>query len=340
MSLYKNSNFFGSWNLGEIALAGIGLASVFNAVSETLNKSDSCSQQVHYDDNQPVNVFKDSQANIGELIANEPAPTMEQLTELFHQFYANETVNFVKSVPGARKIFNMDTCVREEMLDFAQKRIDSVSKIRNQAAANMMFQYFKCEAVFLWLCANNRPFYSWKRTDITGITSPMELWADLMWEMFKIFHTPYSPLFKYDEQLTQEDRALLQSRTSEMEGFWEALMIDILDPCSCAVIEFLRNGFFDMICFKDMKISNVINKGLINFQDTAPDDLLASAAIRTMANERLAEIKQRFFVNSPATWQKYLSRFLRTVSSFKDFKVSDLDSAINQVFGGIKITFA
>ena len=85
-------------------------------------------------------------------------------------------------------------------------------------------------------------------------------------------------------------------------------------------------------------MSKIPTTGLI-MQCEMPEDLLLNATIRILTNDKLQEIKARFFSKSPQTWDKYLSRFVRKLSGLKQLDDVTIQNAIEAVYGGLKVVF-
>lgn len=265
--------------------------------------------------------------------------TIEELTELFNKFYQNEIKKFIDSIQVIKRTFTQAQLVREEVTAYADNRTQRLNRIRNCAAKSMMHSYFILEGVMLWMCGKQLPLRSWKAADTLGVTSPIELWADLNWECFKIFHLENSPFFATEETLSNQDRALLLSREREFRDFGINLISDCVNYESNAVANWLKQSIYlETPVFQDMKMSTVATTGLI-VQDKVPEDLLLNSTIRILTNDRLGEIKNRFFTKSPKTWDKYLTRFLRKLSGLKQLDEAAIQRTIEAVYGGLKVVF-
>lgn len=324
-SPYANTSFFSSATWQEIGmwsvLGSIGIITAANIFSEGKVKQET-----------------DKVLNV-DPVAESQRMSVEELTELYNKFYQNEVKKFIASIPLIRKTFTQNQLVREEVSAYADSRVRKLTRVNNYAAKNMMHSYFILEGALLWMCGKHMPLKSWKTSDTLGLTSPIELWADLNWECFKIFHLEDSPLFATEETLSSQDKSLLLTREREFRDFGVNLISDCVNYESEAVASWLKQSIYlETPVFQDMKMSKIPTTGLIA-QCKMPEDLLLNATIRILTNERLQEIRSLFFTKCPQTWDKYLSRFVRKLSGLKQLDDEAIQKTIEAVYGGLKIVF-
>ena len=324
-SPYANTSFFSSATWQEIGmwsiLGSIGVITAANVFSggEVKNEAD--------------------KVLVIDAATESQRMTVEELTELYNKFYQNEVKKFIASIPIIRKTFTQSQLVREEVSAYADSRVQKLTRINNYAAKSMMRSYFILEGALLWMCGKQMPIKSWKASDTLGLTSPIELWADLNWECFKIFHLEDSPLFATEETLSNQDKSLLLTREREFRDFGVSLISDCVNYESEAVANWLKQSIYlETPVFQDMKMSKIPTTGLI-MQCEMPEELLLNATIRILTNDKLQEIKTRFFTKSPQTWDKYLSRFVRKLSGLKQLDDVTIQKAIEAVYGGLKVVF-
>ena len=143
----------------------------------------------------------------------------EKMTAAFTKLYQNDVINFV------------NRCHREDLFpiggksdieEYANKRLSHVQNIQNNKARDIVKAMFQIEAVCISLVRGRVPVMSWE--DGLPVSSPMDLWRNINWEIFKLLHMDNSPLFRKWEDLSAREQEVLNDYAKEMNGFSFALM--------------------------------------------------------------------------------------------------------------------
>ena len=263
------------------------------------------------------------------LLPVQTAASAEELAELYQQLYTNSVKNFMSNVSVVPQCFDMDELLVSDVENYAASAMEEHSRFRNYFVRAIYQEFYKLEAVCLWLCARKAVITSWEQWPI-GYTSPIDIWGAVDWECFQIFHREDTPMMKLDIELTQEDKKVLNTLANEIRDFNTCLISEIInDPAESPVADWLKFNVPSTECFRRMKMSPVASKGLIAWDEQLPDNYLFDRALRLMANSRLKEIKAKFFVHKSSEWAAFLAQFLKQFEALKSVDSATLENLID-----------